>query len=128
MNFPKELKYTEEHEWARKDGDQVVIGITDYAQSELGDVVYLDLPSVGNHFKQNESFGSIEAVKAASDLYMPVSGEITEVNAALADTPETINADPYGDGWIFRIQPEDDAELEDLMDADAYAEQIAAEE
>jgi glycine cleavage system H protein len=124
MNFPKELKYTEEHEWARKDGDQVVIGITDYAQSELGDVVYLDLPSVGNHFKQNESFGSIEAVKAASDLYMPVSGEITEVNAALADTPETINADPYGDGWMIKIKVDNEDELAGLMDADGYHEHV----
>ena len=120
MNFPKELKYTEEHEWARKDGDQVVIGITDYAQSELGDVVYLDLPSVGNHFKQNESFGSIEAVKAASDLYMPVSGEITEVNAALADTPETIN----GDGWMIKIKVDNEDELAGLMDADGYHEHV----
>jgi glycine cleavage system H protein len=124
MNFPKELKYTEEHEWARKDGDHLVVGITDYAQSELGDVVYLDLPSVGNHFKQNESFGSIEAVKAASDLYMPVSGEITEVNAALADTPETINADPYGDGWMIKIKVDNEDELAGLMDADGYHEHV----
>ena len=103
---------------------QVVIGITDYAQSELGDVVYLDLPSVGNHFKQNESFGSIEAVKAASDLYMPVSGEITEVNAALADTPETINADPYGDGWMIKIKVDNEDELAGLMDADGYHEHV----
>jgi len=124
MNIPKELKYTEEHEWARKDGSHVVIGITDYAQSELGDVVYLDLPSVGDHFKQNESFGSIEAVKAASDLYMPVSGEVTEVNAALADTPETINADPYGDGWMIKIKVENEDELAGLMDADGYHEHV----
>jgi len=124
MNFPKELKYTEEHEWARKDGDQVIIGITDYAQSELGDVVYLDLPSVGDHFKQNESFGSIEAVKAASDLYMPVSGEVTEVNSVLADTPETINADPYGEGWMIKIKIDSEAELTALMDADGYQEHV----
>jgi glycine cleavage system H protein len=124
MNFPKELKYTEEHEWARKDGDHVVIGITDYAQSELGDVVYLDLPSVGNHFKQNDSFGSIEAVKAASDLYMPVSGEVTEVNTALADTPETINADPYGEGWMIKIKVDNEDELAGLMDADGYHEHV----
>ena len=124
MNFPKELKYTEEHEWARKDGAQVVVGITDYAQSELGDVVYLDLPSVGDHFKQNESFGSIEAVKAASDLYMPVSGEITEVNSILTDTPETINADPYGEGWMIKIKLDSDDELSALMDADGYQEHV----
>jgi len=124
MNFPKELKYTEEHEWARQDGDQIIIGITDYAQSELGDVVYLDLPSVGDHFKQNESFGSIEAVKAASDLYMPVSGEVTEVNSVLADTPETINADPYGEGWMIKIKIDSEDELTALMDADGYQEHV----
>lgn len=124
MNIPAELKYTEEHEWARKEGGQIVVGITDYAQSELGDVVYLDLPAVGTHFKQNDAFGSIEAVKAASDLYMPISGDIVAVNTALTDAPETINADPYGEGWMVKIKIEREDEFTSLLDAGKYKEHI----
>ena len=124
MSIPEELKYSEDHEWAKKDGEVLVIGITDYAQSELGDVVDLDLPAVGDTFIQKEPFGSIEAVKAAADLYMPLTGEIVEVNDALPDSPETINKDPYGDGWMIKIKIENTEEYDALMDADAYQEHI----
>ncbi len=124
MNIPKELKYTEEHEWARADGDTVTVGITDYAQGELGDVVYVELPSVGDTFGQNDVFGSIEAVKAASDLYCPLSGEVVEVNENLGDSPETINKDPYGDGWMIKIKMSASDELNALLDADGYQAHI----
>jgi glycine cleavage system H protein len=124
MSIPKELKYTEEHEWARKDGELVVIGITDYAQGELGDIVYLDLPSIGDKFSQNDAFGSIEAVKAASDLYLPLSGEIVEVNDMLSQAPETINSDPYGEGWMVKIKIDSEEEYNRLMDAEAYQNHI----
>jgi glycine cleavage system H protein len=124
MNIPDELKYTEEHEWARMEGDHVVVGITDYAQGELGDVVYLDMPAVGDSFSQNDAFGSIEAVKAASDLYIPVSGEVVEVNEALNDAPETINSDPYGEGWMAKIKIDSKEEFDKLMDADSYKKHI----
>ncbi|TFH02574.1 MAG: glycine cleavage system protein GcvH [Calditrichales bacterium] len=124
MNIPEDLRYTEDHEWARLAGDVVTVGITDYAQGELGDVVYLDLPSVGDQFKANDTFGSIEAVKAAADLYLPVTGEIVEVNQAVADTPETINSDPYGDGWMVKIKVSDPTEFNGLMDSRAYQSHI----
>ena len=124
MNIPEDLRYTEDHEWARIAGDVVTVGITDYAQGELGDVVYLDLPSVGDQFKANDTFGSIEAVKAAADLYLPVTGEIVEVNQAVADTPETINSDPYGDGWMVKIKVSDPTEFNGLMDSRAYQSHI----
>ena len=124
MSIPGDLKYSEDHEWTRKDGDLLVVGITDYAQGELGDVVYLDLPSVGDTFDKKEPFGSIEAVKAAADLYMPVSGEVVEVNEILPDTPETINTDPYGDGWMIKIRIKNTNEYDTLMDASAYQEHI----
>jgi glycine cleavage system H protein len=124
MNIPKELKYTEEHEWARAEGDTVTVGITDYAQGELGDVVYVELPSVGDTFGQNDVFGSIEAVKAASDLYCPLSGEVVEVNENLGDSPETINKDPYGDGWMIKIKISASDELNALLDAEGYQAHI----
>jgi len=124
MSIPNDLKYTEDHEWARKDGNLVVVGITDYAQGELGDIVYLDLPAAGDTFSQNDAFGSIEAVKAASDLYLPLSGEIVEVNGSLSDAPETINSDPYGEGWMVKIKIESDEEYNNLMDAAAYQNHI----
>jgi len=124
MNIPEELKYTEEHEWARLEGDHVVVGITDYAQGELGDVVYLDMPAIGDSFSQNDAFGSIEAVKAASDLYIPLSGEVVEVNEALNDAPETINSDPYGEGWMAKIKIDSKEEFDQLMDADSYKKHI----
>ncbi len=126
MNIPEELKYSEEHEWARLEGDTVTIGITDYAQGELGDVVYVELPSVGDSFSQNDVFGSIEAVKAASDLYCPLSGEIVEVNGNLGDDPETINKDPYGNGWMIKLKLNNTSELDKLMNAGAYQAHIGA--
>lgn len=124
MIIPNDLRFSEEHEWARPDGDVVTIGITDYAQGELGDVVYIDLPVEGDHFSQNDVFGTIEAVKAASDLYCPVSGEVVEVNQDVADNPETINKDPYGDGWMIKLKIDSADELSGLMDAEAYKNHI----
>ena len=124
MSIPGDLKYSEDHEWTRKDGDLAVVGITDFAQSELGDVVYLDLPSVGDSFNKKEPFGSIEAVKAAADLYMPVTGEIVEINEDLPNTPELINKDPYGEGWMIKIKIGNTSEYDELMDAAAYQAHI----
>ncbi|MBS1261124.1 MAG: Glycine cleavage system H protein [Calditrichaeota bacterium] len=126
-NVPKELKYSEEHEWVRVDGDNATIGITDYAQGELGDVVFLELPEPGEEFKQGDSFGSIEAVKTVADLYSPVSGAVTEVNEALDDAPEKVNESPYGDGWLIKLELTDSTELDGLMDAEAYAQHIEQE-
>lgn len=120
MNIPKDLKYTEDHEWVRLEGDHAFIGITDYAQGELGDVVYVDLPADGDEFGKQDVFGSIEAVKAASDLYCPISGKVVEINEKVADVPETINKDPYGSGWMVKIEVSDVSELDDLLDAAGY--------
>jgi glycine cleavage system H protein len=125
MNIPKDLKYTEDHEWIRVEGEDAYIGITDYAQGELGDVVYVDLPAQGDSFAKSDVFGTIEAVKAASDLYCPISGEVVEINEVVADAPETINKDPYGSGWMIKIKMSDASELDDLMDAAGYETQIA---
>jgi len=124
MEFPSDLKYTEEHEWARREGEDFLIGITDYAQSELGDIVFVELPEPGTRVDRGAVFGTIEAVKTVSDLYAPLGGEILEVNTDLADQPEIVNASPYGDGWMIRIKPSDPAEVESLMDADAYRAQV----
>lgn len=120
MEFPKDIRYTSEHEWIRVEGDEAFVGITDYAQSELGEIVFVDVPSLGETVGQGEVFGSIEAVKTVSDLNMPVSGEVLEVNGALDAQPELVNNDPYGEGWIIRISVKDAAELDKLMDAAAY--------
>jgi glycine cleavage system H protein len=120
MNVPDDLLYTEEHEWVRVEDSEAVVGITDYAQSELGDIVYVELPEVGARTKQMEPFGTVEAVKAVSDLYAPLSGKVIEVNEALADHPELVNKDPYGEGWMIRIEIENPAELGNLLDADGY--------
>jgi len=120
MEFPKDIRYTSEHEWIRVEGDEAFVGITDYAQSELGEIVFLDVPSLGETVGQGEVFGSIEAVKTVSDLNMPVTGEVLEVNGALDAQPELVNNDPYGEGWIIRISVKDAAELDKLMDAAAY--------
>src|SRR5712692_6798044 len=117
MKFPEELKYTKDHEWIRTSGDAGIIGITDYAQSELGDIVFLELPVVGKKVKQGESFGTIEAVKAVSSLFAPVSGEITEVNPALEKAPELVNKDPYSGGWMIKMKISDKRELSKLLDA-----------
>ena len=120
MNFPEDIRYTSEHEWIRLEGDEALVGITDYAQSELGEIVFVDVPTVGETVGQGEVFGSIEAVKTVSDLNMPVSGEVLEVNGALDAQPELVNNDPYGEGWIIRIAVKDASELDKLMDAAAY--------
>ena len=120
MNFPKDIRYTSEHEWIRVEGDEAYVGITDYAQSELGEIVFVDVPTQGETVGQGEVFGSIEAVKTVSDLNMPVTGEVLEVNGALDAQPELVNNDPYGEGWIIRIAVKDASELDSLMDAAAY--------
>ena len=120
MNFPGNIKYTSEHEWIRVEGDEAYVGITDYAQSELGEIVFIDVPTEGETVAQGEVFGSIEAVKTVSDLNMPVTGEVLEINGALDAQPELVNNDPYGEGWIIRISVKDPAELDSLMDAAAY--------
>ena len=120
MNFPDNLRYTSEHEWIRVEGDEAFVGITDYAQSELGEIVFIDVPTVGETVGQGEVFGSVEAVKTVSDLNMPVTGEVLELNEELDAAPELVNNDPYGKGWIIRIAIKDAAELDNLMDAKAY--------
>jgi glycine cleavage system H protein len=120
MNFPVDIRYTSEHEWIRVEGDEAYVGITDYAQSELGEIVFVDVPTLGETVGQGEVFGSIEAVKTVSDLNMPVTGEVLEINGALDAQPELVNNDPYGEGWIIRISVKDAAELDKLMDATAY--------
>jgi glycine cleavage system H protein len=125
MEIPKDLQYTEEHEWIFLDGDIATIGITDYAQGELGDIVFIELPDVDSTVQQMESFGTIEAVKAVSDLFSPVSGKVVEVNEILTDTPETINKDPYGDGWIIKVKLSDQSELDNLLAANDYEDKIS---
>ena len=117
---PKELKYSKEHEWARVEGDTATIGITDHAQAELGDITFVEVPATGGTLKQDQVFGTIESVKAASDLYAPLSGEILEVNPALEGTPEVINESPYEKGWILKVKVADPAEAEDLLSAEQY--------
>ncbi|MBU0518601.1 glycine cleavage system protein GcvH [bacterium] len=125
MNIPSNLLYTKEHEWAAVAGDVVTIGITDYAQGELGDIVFVELPQVGDSVVKGDSFGTIEAVKAVSDLYAPVSGEVTEVNDDLADTPEIINQSPYDEGWMLKIKLSDPSQKDDMLSADGYKKLIA---
>ena len=120
MQFPSDIRYTSEHEWIRVEGEEAYVGITDYAQSELGEIVFVDVPTLGETVGQGEVFGSIEAVKTVSDLNMPVTGEVLEINGALDAQPELVNNDPYGEGWIIRISVKDAAELDKLMDAAAY--------
>lgn len=120
MDFPQDLKYTKEHEWVRVEGNIAIVGITDFAQGELGDIVYVEVETEGESLDKDDVFGSIEAVKTVSDLYMPLSGEIIEFNDELESTPETVNEDPYGAAWIIKIEMSDPSELESLMDAAAY--------
>jgi glycine cleavage system H protein len=120
MDFPEDLRYTREHEWARRKGNHIVVGITDFAQDQLGDVVYVELPDVGDPVKKGESFGVVESTKAVSELFSPLSGKVVEVNEPLSDAPETINEDPYEEGWMIVIEPADPKELEALMDAKSY--------
>ena len=121
MNTPENLKYTKDHEWISIDGDIATIGITDFAQSELGDIVFVEIETEGETLPREEVFGSIEAVKTVSDLFMPVSGEITEFNESLESNPEVVNSDPYGDGWMVKIKFSDAGELNDLLDSAAYS-------
>lgn len=120
MNIPATLKYTKDHEWVSVDGDIATIGVTDFAQSELGDIVYVEIETVGETLAKEEVFGTIEAVKTVSDLFMPVSGEILEFNEALESNPEAVNSDPYGEGWMIKVKITDASELAELLDADAY--------
>lgn len=124
MNFPENLKYTKDHEWVSVEGDTATVGVTDFAQGELGDIVFVELETEGDTLDQNEVFGTIEAVKTVSDLFMPVSGEITEINTELEDAPESVNEDPYTKGWMVKIKLSNPSEVEALMDAAAYKELI----
>ncbi len=126
MNFPSGLKYTKEHEWIKVEGDTATIGITDFAQKELGDIVYMDVNSLGKNLKQDEIFGTVEAVKTVSDLFIPASGEIIEFNNKLNSTPELVNNDPYGEGWIIKIKLSNSSEIENLMSVDTYTQLIGA--
>jgi glycine cleavage system H protein len=128
MEFPDELRYTKEHEWARSDGNRVVVGITDFAQEELGDVVFVELPEAGTEVEANGTFGVVESVKAVSDLYSPVSGTVVEVNTALEDRPELVNQSPYGEGWMIVIELSAPEELEQLLSAQAYQDYIEQEQ
>ena len=124
MNVPAELKYTKEHEWIRVEGEEAYVGITDYAQSQLGDIVIVEVETEGDNLEAGDTFGSIEAVKTVSDLYMPVSGEVLEFNSELEDQPDLVNKDPYGKGWIIKVKIEDEAQLDGLLSADAYKASI----
>ena len=124
MNVPAELKYTKEHEWIRVEGEEAYVGITDYAQSQLGDIVFVEVETAGDNLEAGDTFGSIEAVKTVSDLYMPVSGEVLEFNSELEDQPDLVNKDPYGKGWIIKVKIEDEAQLDGLLSADAYKASI----
>ncbi|HKQ99044.1 MAG TPA: glycine cleavage system protein GcvH [Pyrinomonadaceae bacterium] len=127
-NVPEDLHYSKDHEWIRVEGDVGTIGITDYAQNSLGDVVYVELPRVGESFTAHESFGSVESVKAVSEIFTPVSGEVTEVNESLQDEPEKVNTDPYGDGWMVRVRISNSGEVDKLMSAAEYEDFTKAEE
>lgn len=119
---PPDLKYTSEHEWVRMDGEEAVIGITEFAQDQLGDVVYVELPAIGTRVEQNKQFGVVESVKTASDLYSPLSGEVIALNETLADEPQVVNDAPYGEGWMIRVRPDNLIELESLLSAEQYAD------
>ncbi|MCI5706860.1 MAG: glycine cleavage system protein GcvH [Odoribacter sp.] len=120
MNVPAELKYTKEHEWIRVEGEEAFVGITDYAQSQLGDIVFVECETVGDNLEAGDTFGTIEAVKTVSDLYLPVGGEVLEFNEKLESEPEAVNKDPYGEGWIVKIKIDNESELDGLLSADAY--------
>ena len=124
MSIPNELKYTSDHEWVKIEGSDFVIGITDHAQDSLGDVTFVELPDIGSRFEDKAVFGVVESVKAASDLYMPVTGEVIEVNDSLNDSPENVNSDPYGNGWMIKIRPDQSDSIGSLLDADAYSKEI----
>lgn len=126
MNIPEELKYTKDHEWVKVEGDTATVGVTDFAQSELGDIVFVEVETVGDEVAEGDTFGTIEAVKTVSDLFSPVTGEVLEFNEAIEDAPESINSDPYGKGWIIKMKISDASQLDGLLDAAAYKELIGA--
>jgi glycine cleavage system H protein len=126
MNFPDQLKYTKDHEWVKIEGNVAVIGITDFAQGELGDIVYVDITSEGDNLDREAVFGTVEAVKTVSDLFMPVSGKVLEVNPGLESSPDSVNKDPYGQGWMIRVELSNPAELDQLLSASAYKELVGA--
>ena len=126
MNIPADLKYTKDHEWVRVEGDEVVVGITDFAQGELGDIVFIDIGTEGQELDHEAVFGTVEAVKTVSDLFMPVSGTVKEVNAGLADDPASVNTDPYGKGWMVRLAVKDQGQLDSLLTATQYGELVGA--
>jgi len=128
MEFPEDLKYTKEHEWLLVEGTTAVVGITDYAQDRLGDVVYVELPAVGDKVSKEDAFGVVESVKAVSDIYAPITGKVLEVNDDLPDNPNMINEDPYGDGWLIKVEMADAEEVAELMTAEEYKEYVAEEE
>lgn len=128
MKLDKEARYAKTHEWVRKEGDEMVCGITDHAQESLSDIVYVELPEVGDAFEKEDAFGVVESVKAASDVYLPMGGEITAINEALEDAPELVNQAPYGEGWLVRFTPSDPAEFDGLMTVDDYTAFVAQEE
>ena len=125
MNFPDNLRYTKDHEWLRIENNEAYVGITSFAQSELGDIVYIDIDSEGEQLEKEEVFGSVEAVKTVSDLFMPINGEVLEFNEKLEDNPELINSDPFGEGWIIKISISDNSELEDLLSSDDYEKLVS---
>jgi len=124
LNLPENVRYTEDHEWAGPQGDTLKVGISDYAQDQLGDIVFVELPRVGDTFGKGEEFGTVESVKAVSELYMPFGGEVVSLNTELADAPELVNTDPYQDGWMIEIRPDDPEEIDALMTRDAYLEML----
>ena len=125
MDFPKELRYTKDHEWVRLEGDIATIGITEFAQSELGDIVYVEIETAGQHFGAEAVFGTVEAVKTVSDLFLPLTGTITEVNPELNNKPELVNSDPYGEGWMIKLKVDNPADVENLLTSDTYAAQVS---
>jgi glycine cleavage system H protein len=124
MNIPENLKYTKDHEWIKVDGDTATVGITDYAQNELGDIVFVEIETEGETLDKEEVFGTVEAVKTVSDIFMPISGEVVEVNPKLEDSPEIVNKDPYGEGWLIKVKYSEQSELDDLLEAAKYKELI----
>ena len=124
LNLPEDVRYTEDHEWAKLDGDIATIGISDYAQDQLGDIVFVEMPETGRSYDKGEEFGTVESVKAVSELYMPLAGEVVEINPELEDAPEQVNSDPYGGGWMLKVKVADTADFDALMDKEAYLESL----
>jgi len=127
MNIPEDLRYTRDHEWVLLEDGIVIVGITDFAQTELGDIVYVELPMVGSNVKATETFGNVESVKSVSDLFSPINGVVADINTRLGDSPELVNSDPYGEGWLIRIEPKDVGEVDQLLTSDEYSDYIGAE-